>query len=162
MDLWMTERTWADELASRYGADEGQLEVVSRLASVYADRGVLRGDEGPPLYEACPHCAECWANELDEARPPLELSGVSLPWVGRRFSEARIVVAAINLRKYGGRYAQWKLYHELRENLGPQMRYRGSMVPYAVGSYVSVVEDALCGVDVSQREPPSPAEAARR
>lgn len=84
-------------------------------------------------------CSECWEHESPDARPADDVAGISIPWIGADYECDRVAVAGINLYDYGGLFAQWLIYHELEEKLARAKRYKGSMLPFGVGAYVSAL-----------------------
>lgn len=109
------------------------------MAELYERAGVLSEGRVAPLHEACRHCAKCWADEEPDARPAPDSAGIALPWIGRDYGGDRIAVAGINLYEYGGLFAQWWIYQDVQEMMATFKRYKGSMLPYAVGTYVSAL-----------------------
>lgn len=106
---------------SRAPAPEGaQLDLLVRLARLYAELGVLEGEPTPALHRTCPSAAACWSGR-GNAQP----QGVSsfdvasengcmfLPWVGPRYRQGGVVVLGMNLRNSEGGDWEFGLEHRI-------------------------------------------------
>jgi hypothetical protein len=91
-----------------------QLEILSRLVDFYERRGVLRGMEALPLWEACACAGPCWKKLPLEYRPGLDPSdpwngGIPLPWIGPSYRSHGVVVVGINLREASGLLIEYEI-----------------------------------------------------
>lgn len=87
-----------------------QLELLTALAQVYTDFGVIDGLREPPLWCCCPRAGTCWKSAAG-AKPAAEggRSGLALPWVGPQYREGGVVTVGINLRNAGGLLREWEI-----------------------------------------------------
>lgn len=74
------------------------------IVSAFVEAGVLAHDRSPVhLPTACPSAAECWHGidhrGYEQGHPATE---VSVPWVGKRYTDGRLLVVLENLRNFGG------------------------------------------------------------
>jgi hypothetical protein len=71
---------------------------------------ISESGEPIPLHSGCTHAKECWADA--EARKPKDddpRGTISVPWVGSRYEESRLLVVGENFDEYGGRTAFYDL-----------------------------------------------------
>jgi hypothetical protein len=98
-----------------------------------------------PLFEVCNHAERCWNRVGDERRPLQNESGISAPWVGRKYNELGLLVIGINTNDAGGEGALTNLVERAREKLlddplrrlvfaDRQHGYRGSLFYHRAGS----------------------------
>jgi len=88
------------EWQTRLSATGQHQATADRLINLYRKLGLLPGDRDEALFECCPHKDECWRH----ARPANDQrnSGISIPWIGRRFFDSRVVILGINFDNFGG------------------------------------------------------------
>ena len=150
-----------------------QADLVSQLAEIYADHGILDGMRTPPLHEHCPKCKKCWHGAGADPPVPARLrprpkqAGIAFPWVGRDFSSSKLVIAGINLPvpedagDFGGLLSQWWIYSDLTNDnkMGRKKQYMGkSEFAYAAGTYMLTIEAAAQGKAINGS--PAPRDAA--
>lgn len=133
------------EFEEELGLDGERLEMALKLWEAYDAIGVARGQTDPPLHEACPRCEDCWRGAEDRKRPADE-SGIPLPWLGRRYPETRISVAAVNLVGWGGKTAHYWICGNQADAL-QENRKKGdnSYMGWATASFVGALEVSLRG-----------------
>ena len=85
---------------SRVGSPAGNAEVAAELLGLYREKGLLPGDTDAALFRCCEHRESCW-HRAPAARAPLD-SGISFPWIGRSYTETRVVLLGMNFDNFGG------------------------------------------------------------
>lgn len=153
-------------LRSEFDVTDEQLRALRSISESYEARGLIGTEDSLPLYEACTCGEECWRGVNDQ-QPEAANAGVSLPWVGEQFHEARVVIIGINLRGYGGLMANWEI--KTGRNLGTSgelgalaqghLKVNNSMFAFAMGSYAAAVVGSLDGHLPSTEELPTPQHA---
>ena len=126
-------------LQERFAASDDAAALVEEIGTYFASRGLLGNEGSRPLYEACVCAAECWKGLRDEEFPPPDRAGVSLPWIGPRYSSHRVAILAINFVAYGGLWANWEIKERELEQLGAgRKKVHDSDFAYAISSYAAI------------------------
>jgi hypothetical protein len=95
---------FADEFDAEDVPAGEQLTLLTRVASLYETKGLLRDGSAPPLWECCPNAGSCWARAAPGSQPNSGEAngGMPLPWIGPGYRRGGVVVVAINLRDASG------------------------------------------------------------
>ncbi len=80
-------------------------ESTEALVELYRDRNLLPGGRDVDLSCSCPKSRECWAGAPDPEDPAN--SGIALPWLGRSYFDARVVLLGMNFNNFGGLAAHY-------------------------------------------------------
>jgi len=98
-----------------------------------------------PLHLSCHHRKTCWSG-LDEEKPKENNASIYLPYIGERYSEAKILVIGINMNNYGGTNAAKYLISRVKEELPTGKKklfgnknYKGTMFFYQFAKYVNIL-----------------------
>jgi hypothetical protein len=88
------------------GVDATRLAWVDAFCRSY---DVIVDDEALPLHERCEMCGDCWETIPRSSQPDPDgnEAAISVPWIGKRFSEHGLCVIGINQNNYGGLGANW-------------------------------------------------------
>lgn len=129
--------------------------IHKQLLDLYWSLGLISaGTTQPlPLYDCCERRALCWDGIADR-RPideTIHWSHISLPWVGKRYEEFRLVVLGVNPYEAGGLEFYPRLVQEAIEELrSGKIRvnfgypgYRGTILWHRVGLYSATIISAL-------------------
>lgn len=153
----------APEQARCYKATTAQAAWLERFAGLYRERGVILESfadlvQAPPLCDVCPNGSSCWTADVPR-NPDPSLMGISLPWVGARYEEHRIVVVATNQANGGGLWTQHLVDFKFREEqaAGILRGAANNMFGTFLARYVSAVLRSIEGQD-----PHPPASNAER
>jgi hypothetical protein len=112
--------SWVRNDLARYGVeDESRLELHESFWRHYESRGLIRGDEPRPIQTPSSREHICWCSET-ECTGDGQKFGISLPWIGRRYRESRLLVLAENIRGggEGGLMTQHDVVRRLSDHLG--------------------------------------------
>jgi hypothetical protein len=121
------------------------------LRQLYTELGLLNENgETLPLHTVCKHSGSCWHGA--KARVPKETgdrAGISRPYIGAHYDEARIVFIGINMNDAGGYLKLQALTEEAktaleqgkkRVNFGmPYSEYRGTLLWHRIASYAHIL-----------------------
>lgn len=136
-------------------ATDAELQTLSNICAHYTRRGAVERGDVRPLHDHCEACDACWHQARDRV-PKRDEAGVSAPYIGPRYLDARTVVLATNFNSYGGLGAQWWI---CRGRIEAMQAGRRPRFHYGVGAYVAALQ-----ASGSNREPtrsrPTPQEAA--
>jgi len=124
---------------SRAPAPEGaQLDLLVRLARLYAELGVLEGEPTPALHRVCSSAAACWSGRADAPQGVSRFDVASengcmfLPWVGPRYRQGGVVVVGMNLRNGPGGDWEFGLEHRIARDpaWGQEVGLRAGRKPH--------------------------------
>jgi Uracil DNA glycosylase superfamily len=137
-------------------ANPEELGLVAELCLLYASRGVIDTGAVCALHEQCPRAGQCWSRLGPGQWPSPEYAGVSVPWIGTKFSGDRVLSIGLNLNAYGGLPAVWWNRREAIKQLrlGKRVNFN-----YRWGCALAVVRASLNGENVPD-EPLAPDAAA--
>ena len=155
------ESDFRDYMREKFGAEGEQLDLAIGLIKMYDQRGLVSGRQALALHRHCDCRGKCWGGEPRGRIPPRNIAGISVPWIGGGYPETRTVVAGINQFEYGGLFAHWWVYSNLAQELGGGKQHKGSMVAYAVATYLTVLAEADHGQTESGAPDPTAAEIVR-
>lgn len=122
-------------------------DVTENLLAFYRNRRLLRRGRDEALYCCCPHRKGCWADAA-EAKDPSN-AGISLPWIGNRYFDSRIVILGINFDNFGGLAGHyWICEDHIRQMEAGQRGKDGR--PFARGAmqYLRIALASLHGDDL--------------
>lgn len=121
-----------------------QDELVDRLVYLYSDRGVLEGGEDVSLRKHCGRCDACWSSNAVPAHA--DRAGISMPWIGARYDELRIVVIGMNLHDWGGLDAHLTICRDHIRSLNEGKQGKANHA-FATGAmtYVDTIARSMAG-----------------
>jgi Uracil DNA glycosylase superfamily len=137
----MRSEEFMDLRRKELGSDSPVLDKLERLLDLYASKDLLPDRADAPLFDVCEHRTTCWTSN---ERKPSERAGISIPWIGKHYLEARICVIAINLSGWGGLNGQWEVckWH-IASQVNGGLGMNGEWFAYRAMAYVSVIYDTL-------------------
>lgn len=147
-------------VTEHWQADSEQARLVAQVGAMYEQRGLIEGDETPPLRTACVCGSECWRDAPENEWATRE-PGISLPFVGRDYGAERMMIAAINFVDWGGLWGNWQIREgqldALREG---KRKVHGSDLPYAAGAFAHAIRTGITGQEIAPDPLCPPDEAA--
>ena len=126
------------------------LTLQATLLNLYRAKGVVSLDGNAlPLHAHCSNAIGCWRG-CERRIPSGAQSQLSLPWIGPRYCQARLLAIGENLYEAGGLHKLEELVRAARQELSEVTRmrvrfgsqwktYRGSLVWHHVGAYAATI-----------------------
>jgi uracil-DNA glycosylase len=126
---------------------EHHRETTDLLLSLYRSSGLLPGDEDEALFRCCEHRRECWQHAQDAKDQ--RNSGISFPWIGKRYFDSRVVVLGLNFDNFGGLAGHYHVCKSHIEAMEAGKRGKDGR-PFSRGAmqYLRVVLASLNGDDL--------------
>jgi len=118
--------------------DENFKKMYSTLGLIDNNGAILT------LHSDCPKCNSCWKN-IQERKPGNDgFWTVTRPWVGKKYSELKLLVIGINMNEYGSYEGAINLIDWTKEEIGSGKikmfvsdTYKGTFLFHRMGSYIT-------------------------
>ena len=115
------------------------------LLARYEAIGIVDRGEGLPLHSCCPKAQFCWSGLAPHHHPADAFAGISLPWIGPRYTPSGVLLVGINMNEHGGLGAWEGLIRgaladlPFKDRLYASDTYAGSMFQQRAGWYAAVI-----------------------